>query len=833
MGCRSLLLLVTIVAMNSSATGDEIPDFPADQVAYFETDVAGILQSNCLKCHSGATPKGGLDLTRRGGILTGGESGSAVDLTTPAESLLIKAINYDGSEMPPTGQLSPKQIETLSNWVRGGLAWPKDVKALHFEPPREPPKVNDETKKHWSFQPIRKPPIPETAGNWVKSEIDAFIFSQLTNHGLTPNRRAESRELVRRASYDLTGLPPSPEWVDAFASDPSLAAWSKLIDELLESPHYGEKWGRHWLDLVRYAETNSYERDGAKPYVWRYRDYVIRSFNSDKPYDQFVTEQLAGDELPDKTPDSIIATGFYRLGRWDDEPADPELAYYDDLDDIVTTTGQTLLGLSINCARCHDHKIDPIPQKDYYSLVAFFRGVRRYGERSEESVRKASITEISLPEETSLHTAAIERYERELSDVENNLKKLEEKIQSDFSGVENDEFQFEANRVRLIAKRENGLLTDREVNRYRGLTQRRNDLREHRPSGMAQALCVTEDVADMKPTFLLQRGNPASPGEEVHPAFPSVLSPPEALIPPMAKGVVSSGRRTVLAKWMTDPANPLTARVMANRIWQFHFGRGLVRSSSDFGFQGIRPTHPELLDWLAAKFVEEDWSVKSMHRLIMNSAAYQMSSRGRDEALEKDATNDHFWRFDMRRLSAEEVRDSILRANGTLNADRMFGPSVYTDIPDEVKAGQSQPGSGWGKSSPEEEARRSIYIHVKRSLLDPILESFDMADTDQTCPVRFNTTQPTQALGLLNSEFILKQATVFSDMIAKAHPESREAQVEMALRQVTQRTPSDQEITRGLQLIETLQKENSLTAEKARSYFCLVALNLNEFIYVD
>ena len=829
----SLLLPVTIVAMHLPAIGDEIPDFSAEQVATFESEVAGILQTNCLKCHSGATPKGALDLTRRAGILTGGESGSAVDLTTPAESLLVKAINYNGSEMPPTGQLSPKQIETLTTWVAGGLAWPKDVESLHFEPPREPPKVNDETKKHWSFQPIRKPQIPETTGDWAKSEIDSFILSQLTTHGLTPNPRADARALVRRAYYDLTGLPPAPEAVETFAADPSPEAWSKVIDELLASPHYGEKWGRHWLDLVRYAETNSYERDGAKPYVWRYRDYVIRSFNSDKPYDQFVTEQLAGDELPDKTPDSIIATGFYRLGRWDDEPADPELAYYDDLDDIVTTTGQTLLGLSINCARCHDHKIDPIPQKDYYSLVAFFRGVRRYGERSEESVRDSSIAEISLPEEASLHAAAIKQYERELSEVESNLKKLEEKIKSDFSGVENDEFHFETNRVRLIEKRENGLLTDREVNRYRGLTDRRNNLRENRPSGMAQALCVTEDVAGMKPTFLLQRGNPASPGEEVHPAFPSVLSPPEAVIPPLAEGAVSSGRRTALAEWMTDAANPLTARVMANRIWQFHFGRGLVRSSSDFGFQGIRPTHPELLDWLAAKFVEDGWSIKSMHRLIMNSAAWQMSSRGREEALAKDATNDHLWRFDMRRLSAEEVRDSILRANGTLNADRMFGPSVYTDIPDEVKAGQSQPGSGWGSSSPEDKARRSIYIHVKRSLLDPILESFDMADTDQTCPVRFNTTQPTQALGLLNSDFILEQALIFSDMTAKAHPESLPDQIRLALRQVTQRTPSEIEVTRGLKLIETLQKEHSLTSEQARSYFCLVALNLNEFIYVD
>ena len=832
MSLRRLFVLLLFLFARPAAA-DEIPDFPGEHVAAFEAEVAGILESNCLKCHSGAEPKGGLDLTRRDAILKGGESGAAVDLANPAESLLIKAINYDEYEMPPTGQMSPKQIESLTNWVKNGLAWPKDLKALHFVAPREPPQVNEITKQHWSFRPVAKPQTPDVPGNWARNDIDRFIFRQLQDHGLTPNSQAGPRELVRRACYDLTGLPPTPELVEAFAADPSPAAWAALVDQLLESPHYGEQWGRHWLDLVRYAETNSYERDGAKPFVWRYRDYVIQSFNSDKPYDQFITEQLAGDELPNKTPDSIVATGYYRLGRWDDEPADPELAYYDDLDDIVTTTGQTLLGLSINCARCHDHKIDPIPQKDYYSLVAFFRGVKRYGQRSGESVLESSVMEIQQSEHSALHEAAIAQYERELDNVARDLSKIEDKVRPDFAGVEIDDFQDETSRVRLIKKREGGLLTDREVNRYQSLTQRRDKLRENRPSGMAQALCVKEDLAGMQPTYLLLRGNPSSPGDEVFPAFPSVLSPPEPEILPLAEGAVSSGRRLALAKWMASPANPLTSRVIVNRLWQHHFGRGIVRTSSDFGFQGSKPTHPELLDWLAATLVEKGWSIKSMHRLIMNSAAYQMSSAGREEALSKDATNDHFWRFDMRRLSAEEVRDSILWANGTLNEDRMFGPSIYTDIPAEVKAGQSQPGSGWGSSSPEDKARRSVYIHVKRSLLDPMLESFDMADTDQTCPVRFATTQPTQALGLLNSEFILEQASIFAAMLNDDHPDMLEAQIRIALQRVTQRQPTDTEISRGVKLINTLQTDNHMTLEQARKYFCLVALNLNEFIYLD
>jgi mono/diheme cytochrome c family protein len=825
------LLSVSFIA--DFVAADEIPDFPAAQIAVFESEIAGILEANCLKCHSGEKPKGGLDLTRRAAIIKGGESGSAIDAANPAESLLIKAINYDGYEMPPTGQMSPQQIELLSNWVQNGLAWPKDLQALHFEAPREPPRVNEETKQHWSFQPVKKPTVPDVGGGWAVNDIDHFIQHQLEGQGLIPNGSAGARELVRRACYDLTGLPPEPGVVEAFAANPTPQAWSALIDQLLESPHYGEQWGRHWLDLVRYAETNSYERDGAKPFVWRYRDYVIQAFNNDKPYDQFITEQLAGDELPHKTADSIVATGYYRLGRWDDEPADPELAYYDDLDDIVTTTGQTMLGLSINCARCHDHKIDPIPQTDYYSMIAFFRGVKRYGQRSHESVLEASVMEIPQPEDSSLHAAAVAHYERELTKIQDELAKIEQKAKADFTGVDNDEFAYEENRVRLIEKREGGLLTDKEVNQYKGLTNRRDKLRENRPTGMAQALCVKEDLAGMKPTYVLMRGNPLSPGVEVEPAFPAVLSPPVAEILPLSDGALTSGRRTALAKWMTSTSNPLTSRVIVNRLWQYHFGRGIVRTSSDFGFQGSKPTHPELLDWLAATFVESGWSLKAMHRLIMNSAAYQMSSAGRADASAKDATNDHFWRFDMRRLSAEEIRDSILWANGTLNADRMYGPSIYTEIPAEVKAGQSQPGSGWGKSSPDDEARRSVYIHVKRSLLDPILESFDMADTDQTCPVRFATTQPTQALGLLNSEFILQQASRFGDMLREKYPDSLNAQVKAALERATQRPATETEVARGIEMMAMLQREQNMSIDQARKYFCLMALNLNEFIYLD
>lgn len=813
-------------------------EFTPEQVKFFESDVVPVLKENCLKCHTGEAPKGDLNLSSRDAVLKGGESGAAVDLQNHKDSVLLQAINYDGYEMPPTGQMSPQQIEVLTRWVEMKMPWPKDLHEIEFEVEAGPPQVNEETKQFWSFQPVRQPEVPQVEDRGHNA-IDAFIRKGLAAAALKPSPHADAAELVRRMHYDLLGLPPEPADVAMWsakiaASDGGLNAQAvaDLTDHLLASPHYGEQWGRHWLDLVRYAETNSYERDSAKPHVWRYRDYVVQSFNDDKPYDQFIIEQLAGDEVTEPTADSIIATGYYRLGRWDDEPADPKLAFYDDIDDIVGTTSQTFLGLTVNCARCHDHKIDPIPQRDYYSMVSFFRNLRRYGDRSNESVAAASVGEIDRPADPAAYKAALTRYEKETQDARKHLKRVEEIIWDDLQEVEKEDFKYDMNRIPIVEKRLGGLLNERQVKTYRKQFGRWRDLQESKPKGLASALRVKEDIQNIQPTYLLTRGNPHAEGEEVQPAFPSVLSPPDAIVPEIAEGAQSSGRRKVLADWIASGGNPLTARVMVNRIWQFHFGRGIVRSSSDFGFQGTRPTHPELLDWLAAKFVESGWSIKAMHRLIMSSATYQMSSRPDAASYAIDPTNDRFWRFDMRRLSAEEVRDSILWANGSLNKDKMFGPSIYTDIPAAVKAGQSRPGSGWGNSSAEDKVRRSIYIHVKRSLLDPLLESFDFADTDQTCPVRFVTTQPTQALGMLNSEFMQQQAGLFAEFVSQSGSQV-ERQVKFALTRTMQRMPTQDEIANGLDLIKSLKTEHSMSDEQALKYFCLVALNLNEFMYLD
>jgi hypothetical protein len=833
--CLGLFTLLCAWLCACASTRADEPKHTPQQVRFFEQDVRPLLEKNCHECHSGSKPKGNLRLDWRGGVLKGGESGPAVALDDPKSSLLLEAVNYASFEMPPRGKLPQEKIDVLTRWVELGLPWspgedkpPADKVTAHA-----PPQINDVTRAHWSFQPIARPPLPDVQDNkWGKTPIDAFILARLEQQGLTPAPPAAKAALLRRAYYDLTGLPPEPQDVAAFLADDSPGAWEAAVDRLLASPHYGEHWGRHWLDLVRYAETNSYERDGAKPFVWRYRDYVIRSLNDDKPYDQFVREQLAGDELDQPTPDAIIATGYYRLGIWDDEPVDPLQAHYDDLDDVLKTTGEVFLGLTIGCARCHAHKLDPIPQEDYYSLLAFFNNIRRYGVRAHETVLDASVRMVGPEEKLLQYRQELAAWKRELAATERELKRIDDLILPALKGGEVDDFKSESTRVELARKRVPETISQQQFERYVELTARRDGLRKSEPEGLVQALCVKERGPRPQPTHVLIRGSAAAPGDEVQPGFPQVLGFAVPEIPAAAQNAASCGRRRVLADWIASSENPLTARVIANRIWQYHFGRGIVRTSSDFGLQGDRPTHPELLDWLASELIAGGWRMKRLHKLIMLSAAYQMSSQADERSLAADPQNHLFWRFDMRRLSAEEVRDSILAANGSLNRKQIYGESVFVKIPQAVLAGQSRPGDGWRLSSPAEQARRSIYIHVKRSLIVPLLASFDLPETDFTCPVRFVSTQPTQALTMLNSEFVNEQAQVFAEHLKKQSADPRQ-QVTIALTRVLQREPLADEIDEGLALMQRLKDVRGASSDVALVQFCLVALNLNEFLYLD
>ncbi|QDV16854.1 Planctomycete cytochrome C [Gimesia panareensis] len=776
----------------------------------FTQDIQPLLAKHCYSCHGPDVQEGGLRLDQSEQAFKQLESeATAIVPRHPEQSELLARISPrdDGMQMPPEGeQLKPAQVELIKNWIAQGAEW----------------------KKHWAFEPPRKLAPPATKNqSWVRNPIDAFILSKLEQKGLSPAPPADRVALIRRAYFDLTGLPPTPEEVDQFVNDSAPDAYEKLIDRLLASPHYGERWARHWLDLVRYADTNSYERDGDKPNAWRFRDYVIRSFNEDKPYNQFIKEQLAGDELDQVTNDSIIATGYYRLGLWDDEPADPLLSYYNELDDIVTTTSQVFLGLTLNCARCHEHKIDPIPHEDYYRFMAFFHGLNSYGIRSDQlSYNQTDITGSKL-------AARYAELDQKQGTLKKEMQSLEETGIKKMSGVDQRRSETRE-RKKLLKEKLAQYLEPGQMQDYQKMQSEMKELNAERKKlpPRKMALSVRRSLKEPRETFVLLRGNPHVKGEKVEPGFPEIFGGSQAEIPKPADQQKTSGRRRVLAEWIANPDNLLASRVIVNRIWQHHFGRGIVQSPNNFGQLGVPPTHPELLDWLALKFNDEGQHFKALHKLIMLSNAYQMSSQFSEEAAAVDPANDLFWRFNMRRLSAEEVRDSILAVNGRLNS-KMYGPGFYPQISKEVMQGQSRPGAGWGDSSEEERARRSIYIFVKRSLLTPLLFNFDFADTDSSCAVRFVTTQPAQALGMINGAFVNRQAEYLTDRLLKEGAAEYPAFVARAIRLAYGRQPEPGEVDQGVRLIKNLMEKHQLSERQARDYFCLTILNRNEFVYLD
>lgn len=777
----------------------------------FSRQIQPLLARRCFACHGPDHAEAGLRFTDREAALTAAESGQAVIVpgNAHASSLIARLVSQDDAErMPPEGErLTESEVDLFRRWIDQGAEW----------------------SKHWAFEPLSQPTPPEVDDPlWNQNPIDPFIYRSLADVGLKPSPPADRRTLIRRAYYDLIGLPPSADQVAAFMADEDPQAYEKLIDSLLDSPHYGERWARHWLDLVRFAETNSFERDGAKPNAWKYRDYVIRSFNQDKPYPQFVREQLAGDELDLVTPESRTATGFYRLGIWDDEPADPLQARYDELDDIVTTVGQVFLGLTIDCARCHDHKIDPIPQKDYYSLLAFLGDVTPYGTRGHQTANnQLDISPEELRQRYADNEARRQAIETQLREIEQSgIVKMSAPDQRATEGNPRD-------RERVLREK---LQQHLDPERWKAYTELQGQAATIRaefdslpPREVVLGLAVTNPTPD--PTFVFFRGNPHSPTDEVNPAFPTLFGQPAPVLPPQRTDSRSAGRRRILADWIVNPENRLSWRVVANRVWQFHFGRGLVRSPNNFGQLGTPPTHPELLDHLAQQLIALDGRLKPLHRLIMTSQAYRMASDWREDASQVDASNDRFWRFDPRRLSAEEVRDSVLAASGSLDL-RIFGPSVYPKLSREVLAGQSQPGSGWGNSSLEDQSRRSVYIHVKRSLLVPMLSAFDLPEPDRTCEARFMTLQPGQALALLNGEFMHEQARRLAERIGGPERDDMTL-VRHAVQTVLAREPTEVEIDQAKGLLTDLQQAHGLSRAEAVNLFCLTLFNWNEFVFLD
>jgi len=813
---------------------------PSAAVRQFEQQVLPILQAHCFQCHAGAEAKGGLRLDTRARLRHGGDSGPVIDEQDFENSLLLSAVRYEGPEMPPRGPLTDAQVQAVAEWLAAGAPYTDAMQGdeADVEPPETATEgsasvashgkqITDVDRQFWAFQSISRPHPPAIRqGSSAASPIDAWVDAGLEDAGLRPNSRAEPAQLLRRLHYDLIGLPPSLEDVRSFVANPSETNFRRWVDRLLASPHYGERWGRHWLDLVRYAETNSYERDGDKPEVWRYRDYVIRSLNADKPYDEFVREQLAGDELTTNA-DGLIATGYYRLGIWDDEPVDAEQALYDDLDDIVSTTGQVFMGLTLGCARCHDHKIDPLTQADYYRFLAFFSGLNRYGVRSEETVRRFSIRPITSGEPS----AASLRYDRRRAELLESMQRIEELVQDDLQPVEREEFRHEVHRLPILTSRLGRLVTQAQLDDYKRSRDELAELDQRKPESRAEALCVTEIGAEARPTYILARGNPGSPGLEVHPGGPDVLGNWS----PQVESQIdrkSSGRRSALAQWMASTENPLFARVMANRLWQYHFGHGLVRTPNDFGYQGSRPTHPELLDYLASELIDHGWQLKPLHRQIVLSDAYRRSAAPQAEGMEADPSNERLWRFHPRRLSAEEVYDTIWAVTGDLNLEQ-GGPSMCPELEAEVLAGQSRPGDGWRQSPPDQQARRAVYAKVKRSLRVPLLSNYDAAEPDFSCPVRFITTTPAQALGMINSRFMHRAAERLAERVRADVGPDPSRQVQTILERSLRREVSLAEIARGTEFLERLTGEQGLPPDRALELFSLVALNLNELVYVD
>jgi hypothetical protein len=679
--------------------------------------------------------------------------------------------------------------------------------------------IKPESRKHWAFQPVRQPNIPKVRdADWVRNPIDAFVLDRLEAQGWKPGTPADPRAFLRRIYLAVIGVPPTPAEQDDSLLNTSPTAVDQLIQKLLSHPGYGERWGRHWLDLVRYAETNGYERDATKPHVWRYRDYIIRAFNEDKPFNRFIMEQLAGDELEDVSPETLIATGYYRLGPWDDEPADPQEDRFDQLDDMVNTTSQVFLGMTLACARCHNHKFEPLTMLDYYRMVAIFNPLER---------PRPGRDDLDLPIGSRIELAEVERIERQIAGLRwSSLGRVATTIGS---GAIPNPWLGRA-------------LTWTADKPIRTANQEICELRAKTPK-LPRGYFLREAHATAPDTHLLIRGKASRPGPLVAPGMPAVLVSSQPKFP--SPGKRTSDRRLTLAKWIASPENSLTARVIVNRVWQYHFGEGLVRSPSDFGVKGDPPTHPELLDWLADWFVREGWSLKKLHALILSSNTYRMNKSWNPDYGDKDPEDRLLWRFPYHRLEAEVIRDSMLAVSGELNR-RMYGPSMYPSVPKQALEGHSDPDKIWKASNEIESSRRTIYAFIKRSMVVPMLEVLDLCDTTRTSAKRSVTTVAPQALTLLNGDFVNRQAKNLARRLEREAGDDQERQIERAYFLALGRPPTTQE---KLSMWNFLKQEaesqgNEISdpdpvraerkaKEKALEQICRVIFNLNEFVYPD
>ncbi len=770
---------------------------------FFETKVRPVFANRCYPCHGPGTGEGqaGLRLDSLSGILDGGRSGPAMVPREPQRSLLILAVNHDTFvQMPPKTKLPRQEIQILTDWIRMGAPWPGAQ-----PPPRAKRRrkrdsgadfgadFTEEEKSFWAFQPVVEPAVPQVRNqSWAQAPIDHFVLAQLEAKGLTPAGPADKRTLIRRATIGLHGLPPTPEEVAAFLDDNSLVVFARVVGRLLTSPRYGERWGRHWLDLVRYADSNGMDDNLVYGDAWRYRDYVIQAFNSNKPYDRFIHEQLAGDLLAERSAarraEGLAATGFLMIGPKMLAEDDPVKQQMDIVDEQLDTASRALMGLTVGCARCHDHKFDPIPTSDYYSLAAIF---------------KSTQTMLSYRVDSKWNATALEGPEQN-----RRLSALEKQIDL------HDDILVNGNREKISAQEREGYEENLKAAKY-----------EY--ASIPKAMAVREgDVEDL-PVFI--RGNHLTPGQLVRRRFPRILADDRQT--PI--GADRSGRLE-LAHWLTRPDHPLTARVMVNRIWKGHFGQGIVRSPDNFGRLGERPDNQPLLDWLALRLVESGWSVKEMHRRIMLSSTYQMSSAFNARAAEIDPENRLLWRVDRRRMEAEVIRDSLLYVSGRL--DFTMGGTLLSEPPFVNLSGKGKSRDPALYDSP----RRSVYLPVLRSAVYEVLEAFDFADPSRMSGRRSSTTVAPQALFMLNSKLMEESAGQLAGRLLDSPIQTEGERIRQAYERVLSRPPTPEEKREWMYFLPRYEAELDGDRSDARQRrasawlaLCRVLLSSNEFVYVN
>ncbi|MEX2262073.1 MAG: PSD1 and planctomycete cytochrome C domain-containing protein [Bryobacteraceae bacterium] len=908
-----------------------------------EKDILPIFESKCLQCHGETLKMANLDLRTRESMLKGGDKGPAFTPGHADQSLLIHRVTGKVGPkmpMPPVPALTEPEVAILKDWINQGANWGtgttaqgKQQASSGYGSDYREKAITEQDRQWWAFRKPVRHSLPKMSDTrWTKNPIDAFIKSAMDAKGLTPAPPADRAMLIRRAYLDLIGLLPAPAEVDAFVRDSSPKAYEDLIEKLLASPHYGERWGRYWLDVVRYADSSGFEHDRDLATAWRYRDYVIKSLNEDKPYNRFLIEQLAGDELDEPTYDSVTATAFYRIGpRVRFREKDNPFYRYDYLDDIVRTTFQGFMGLSVHCARCHDHKFDPVTRMDYYRSVAMFFGFVNYDhplmpkEQAREWERKTREV-ISALEPLKKEVSRIEAPYRRVQ-FEANLNRLPEEVQA---AIKTPVEQRTAGQKLLAAQFERGSSGDGDPNymgedpalalittagqrppnlvegpRYGGARRRAgggNSIKVSESDHQRRAELLEKIAAlekQMPPTppavegirdgdYRLAPDGPGdepSPGKTYRPDYPdlgtSFLPEPGAKYevpwirfganglvveddnkaavvkpgyltvlakgtsipvakPPQRDDFVTSGRRRALAEWIASPENPLTARVIVNRIWYWHFGDGIVATPGSFGKMGVAPSHPELLDWLATEFVSRGWSIKQMHRVIMNSETYKMGSAFYNaQNAEKDPDNKFLWRYPVRRLEGEIIRDIILSASGQINLEA-GGTPFFPSLPQRVREGYRQ---GKWILTKEEPAtwRRSVYSYWKRGMKFPMFDVHDQPDQNVTTEKRNITTVPTQALTLLNNEFVLLQARYLAERVMReAGSNDPAAQIKTLYRIALSREPGPSELAGQLAFIRKQREFRTAAANSEQDVeqaalvdLSHVMLNANEFVYIN